>query len=546
MSNRNSDARFANVPYHDIKRSKFNIPFTHKTTFNAGEIVPFFIELDVLPGDTFTAHTSAVIRMSTPIWPTMDNCFADIYYFYTANRLSWNHWKDFMGENRNGAWTQLTEYTVPKLTTPTGGAATGTIMDYMGIPINVAGITFNALPIRHYVLIYNEWFRDQNFIAPYSENKDDTTRTASNIDPTLGGRPFKAAKFHDYFTSCLPEPQKGSAVTMPLGTMAPVMTNGALSGSALQTTGAAAGSRYDVTLGGTTTTGPTTVISPRFNGTNIAGNSTFLFDLSQNSSLYADLTGATAATFNALRLAGQTQRILERDARCGTRYTEIIKAHFNVHSPDARQQRPEYLGGQRLPININQVLQTSATSQQSPQGNAGAYSLTGDSQHSFTKSFTEHGTIIGLVVVRTDQTYQQGLERGWSRSRRLDYFWPTLAHIGEQPRYNREIYAQGTNVDDEVFGYQEAWAEYRYKPARTSGQFRSTSATPLDSWHYAIRFNSLPVLSQAFLEQGHAEIDRTLAVTSQISNQFIADFLVDMTVVRPMPVYSVPGMLDHF
>ena len=549
MPSRNAESHFALLPKNQMERSKFKIEHTHKTTFNAAQLIPFFIEQDVLPGDTFSIDTSFLIRMTTPMKPTMDNCYADIYYFAVPNRLVWQHWKDFMGENRNGAWTQLTQYTVPQLTTPTGGASTGTIMDYMGIPIGIANLSFSALPFRAYTLIYNEWFRDQNLQAPLTEYTDDTNRTASNTTPELGGLPVNVFKYHDYFTSALPEPQKGSAITMPLGTTAPVIGDGKALGltdgtSVYSGLGGSNGNgvdrlnaytgNYGVNVG-TTSTGAL----PSINAFGVTTDTT-------KSGLIADLTQATAATINALRLSFATQRILEKDARGGTRYTEVIKNHFNVTSPDARQQRPEYLGGERVPININQVLQTSSTDSTSPQGNTGAWSMTGNINKSFTKSFTEHSIIIGLICVRQDHTYQQGLERSWSRKHRLDYYWPSLAHLGEQPIYNKEIYAQGTSADDQVFGYQERWAEYRYKPSRISGELRSTYATPLDVWHYGDKYNSLPVLSSAFLQETPDYIDRTIEVAHTLQNQFIADFFVDITAVRPMPIYSVPGLIDHF
>ena len=536
MPSRNAESHFALLPKNQMERSKFKIEHTHKTTFNAAKLIPFFVEQDVLPGDTFSIDTSFLIRMTTPMKPTMDNCYADIYYFAVPNRLVWQHWKDFMGENRNGAWTQLTQYVVPQLTTPTGGANTGTIMDYMGIPTGVAGIKFSALPIRAYNLIYNEWFRDQNLQAPLTEYIDDTDRTADNTNPVLGGTPVNVFKYHDYFTSALPEPQKGSRVSIPLGISAPV-TISSQGNLGVQSSN---GNIHNLYTNGTSGD----YVRAASQQTLPAGDDNLYYYSGLKG--IADLTNATAATINALRLSFATQRILEKDARGGTRYTEVIRNHFNVMSPDARQQRPEYLGGERVPININQVLQTSSTDSTSPQGNTGAWSMTGNVQKSFTKSFTEHSIIIGLICVRQDHTYQQGLERGWSRRHRLDYYWPSLAHLGEQPIYNKEIYATGTATDDQVFGYQERWAEYRYKPNRISGEFRSTYATPLDVWHYGDKYNSLPVLSSAFLQETPDYIDRTIEVAHTLQNQFLADFFIDITAVRPMPIYSVPGLIDHF
>ncbi len=545
MPSRNAESHFSMLPRNQFERSKFQIEHTHKTTFNAGKLIPFFCEMDVLPGDTYKMTTSAVIRMSTPKYPVMDNCYADFYYFFVPNRLVWEHWKEFNGENRNGAWTNTTEYEVPTLTTPTGGALTGTLMDYFGIPIGVENVEFNALPIRAYILTWNEWFRDQNVTAPLTENIGDANATADNENPVLGGTPLSVYKYHDYFTSCLPQPQKGEAITSPLGTTAPVITS---------------------ETNNTVSNWPKLYWGNPTNGNNVAGDGGTICLNSDGSTrgdgqnqgggalgniipknLVADLTQATAATINALRLAFATQRILEKDARGGTRYTEIVRNHFGVISPDARQQRPEYLGGKRVPINMQQVVQTSSTVQGvSAQGNTAAMSLTGDTDNSFTKSFTEHGIILGLVCIRQDHTYQQGLERGWSRKRRLDYYWPSLAHLGEQPVYMKELYARGTDADNEIFGFQERWAEYRYKPNRISGEFRSTYETPLDSWHYGDLYEDAPVLSTEFLQETAQYIDRTLTVTSELQNQFIADFYMAITAVRPMPIYSVPGLLDHF
>lgn len=535
MPSRNAESHFALLPQNKMQRSKFEIETTHKTTFNAADLIPFYVDMDVLPGDTFKIELSTLIRMTTPMKPVMDNCYADIYFFFIPNRLVWKHWKEFNGENKNGAWTQTTEYVIPQFTTPTGGAKTGTLMDYMGIPINVAGIKFSKLPIRAYILTWNEWFRDQNVTAPLTDEVDDTDSTADNTLSIHGGLPCKVYKYHDYFTSALPEPQKGTAITTPLGITAPVVTNSKTVNANINGTQASMA----------VTPGPSGTIANVVANASV-GQSSFAFKFGNESGLFTDLTQATAATINALRLAFATQRILEKDARGGTRYTEIVRQHFGVTSPDARQQRPEYLGGKRIPINMNQVIQNSETSEQSPLGDTGAMSITGDQQNAFTYSSTEHGIILGLICVRQDHTYQQGLFKGWSRRRRLDFYWPALANIGEQPILNKELYAQGNTEDDEVFGYQEAWAEYRYKPARISGELRSTYSKPLDSWHYGDKYDDMPVLSTEFLQETPLYIDRTLVIQSSLQNQFIADFYMKVTAVRPMPVYSVPGLIDHF
>lgn len=557
---RNDESHFEMLPHNNFERSKFSISQTHKTTFNAGKLIPFFVEQDVLPGDTFKIDTSLIIRMTTPMFPVMDNCYLDLYYFFIPNRLLWKHWKDFNGENRNGAWKNTTEYEVPHFKVEQKPISKGTIADYMGVPINKTNFTFSQLPIRAYVLTWNEWFRDQNVTAPIEENTEDNDITINNDKPEQGGIPLDVYKYHDYFTSALPEPQKGEAIRMPIGKDAIVKT---------KSEDAKINDIHLWTFKDTTTENPavrpSVAYNPRawfYNNTsmltyddkqkrNNSGEKAPHKDIPKDAEipyeLIADLTQATAATINALRLATQTQRIFEKDARGGTRYTEIIRNHFGVTSPDGRQQRPEYLGGKRIPITINQVLQTSSTDSTSPQGNTGAFSLTGDSDESFTKSFTEHGIILGLACVRQDHTYQQGLERGWSRRRRFDYYLPTLAHLGEQPIYMKELYLSGDSVKDmEVFGYQERWAEYRYKPNRISGELRSTYNKPLDAWHYGDKYEDRPILSTEFLIETPKYIDRSLSVQSNLQDQFIADFYIDITAVRPMPIYSVPGMLDHF
>jgi hypothetical protein len=553
--NRNTESHFAENPTSlDIKRSIFDRSTTLKTSFNAGELVPIFVD-EVLPGDTFKLDTALVVRMSTPIHPVMDNCYLDLYYFFVPNRLSWDHWKEFNGENREGYWTQTTEYEIPQITSPlVGGWEKGSLADYMGVPIGVTGLPVNALPFRDYCIIWNEWFRDQNLQQPAAVSTSDTNVAGKNSseseDPILtapaGGSLLPVNKYHDYFTSALPEPQKGPDVTIPLADMAPVKTSpndlvlGPNYSMHLRSiTGDYLNSRVPLYAGDAANSGALSGIGTE---TQLPGVTYY------PANLFADLSGAVSPTINSLRQAFQLQKLYEKDARGGSRYVEIIKAHFGVVSPDARQQRPEYLGGKRVPINVSQVLQTSSTDDTSPQGNTAAYSLTADRSSSFTKSFTEHGFIIGLACVRTEHTYQQGLEKMWSRRKRFDYYWPVFANIGEQPILNKEIYAQGTAAsaqDEEVFGYQEAWAEYRYKPARTSGALRSTYAQSLDVWHYGDKYDALPVLGTKWIQETKANIDRTLAVQSSVEDQFIGDFYFKNICTRPMPVYSIPGLIDH-
>lgn len=542
---RNTQAHFATNPTNiDISRSKFTRPSQHKTTFNTGDIVPIYID-EILPGDTAVMDMSAIIRMSTPIYPVMDNAFCDIYFFFVPNRLVWEHWREFNGQNNTTFWEQPTEYEVPQITSPTGGWAKGTIADYMGIPTKTENLSINAMPFRAYCLIYNEWFRDENLKQPANVNTDDTNQVGTNgtnyiTDAQLGGMPCKAAKYPDYFTTALPEPQKGPDVLLPLGQSAPV------TGTIDYLTGELNKASGQISRGDQTSIANHYNITTGMNGT-VQQDEPLKFYLNQNGAnkVFTDLTQATGATINMLRQAFAVQRLYEKDARGGTRYTEIIRAHFGVISPDARQQRPEYLGGSRFPININQVVQTSSTDSTTPQGNVSAYSLTGMNKHTYTKSFTEHGIIMGLAVVRTDHTYQQGIERMWSRRSRFDYYWPSLANIGEQAILNKEIYAQGTDADEEAFGYQEAWAEYRYKPNRVSGAFRSNYQTTLDAWHYADYYEAQPILGSQWIDETRANVNRTIAVQDQVEDQFIADFYFKNTMVRPMPMYSIPGLIDH-
>jgi len=522
-----STHQFAMVPRADIPRSKFDVQSAHKTTLDSGYLVPVYVN-EVLPGDTFNFKMTAFARMATPIYPIMDNMILDSFFFFVPNRLIWNNWQKFMGEQNNPG--DSTSYVVPTTTSPAGGYAVNSLQDYMGLPTvgQIGGTaTFEHCSFwpRAYNLIWNEWFRDQNLQDSVPVDLDDGPD--SPTDYTL----LRRGKRHDYFTSALPWPQKGESVTLPLGSKAPISFDGAYTTEPVGIT--KPDGIHNLYTPGTPSSDTLKVGAPA-TGTN---------------ALYADLSEATAATINQLRQAFQIQKLLERDARGGTRYTEIIRAHFGVVSPDARLQRPEYLGGGSTNININPIAQTSSstvTGSSTPMGTLAAMGTALAHNHGFTQSFTEHGVIIGMVSIRADLTYQQGLPRMWSRQTRYDFYFPAFAHLGEQAVLNKEIYLQGSSADNDVFGYQERWAEYRYKPSQISGLFKSTAAGTLDGWHLAQKFNSLPTLNETFIEDT-PPLDRALAVGSEANGQqFLFDSFFDVKMARPMPMYSVPGLIDHF
>lgn len=544
--NRNKDAGFNQVPRLDITRSRFKRRQDVKLTLNAGQLIPFYVD-EVLPGDTFSIDQAAVIRMTTPIFPVMDNCHMDIYYFNVPCRILWEHFKRFMGENDAGPWTQTNNYYIPQVkitgTQEKPAPYEGSIMDYMGIPTKVSkgedtAFSVNALPFRAYAMIWQEWFRDQNVDNPAVNSTtdatvnytDDETKGMDATTPDLeyilqnaytGGRPLPVNKYHDYFTSALPNPQKGPTVQLPLEGNASIF-------------GFKDYKRTEIS--------PSALIENLKNensplgvmGTKPNGEEVFLG---------AKMDRVSSATINQLREAFQVQKYYEQLARGGSRYREMIYSLFHTKISDKTVQIPEYLGGTRITINMSQVIQTSSTTQDSPQGNTAAISVTPYNGSMFTKSFEEHGFVIGVCCIRHDHTYQQGLERMWSRKTNLDFYYPVFANLGEQAILKKELYLTGTSTDEQAFGYQEAWAEYRMKPNRISGKFRSNATGTLDSWHYGDNYKEIPSLSQAWMKEGDSEIQRTLAVDNE--PQFIMDTVIDNTSVRPMPMYSIPGLVDH-
>ena len=578
----------------NISRSTFDRNHDHKTTMSAGKLYPIFVD-EYLPGDTFVLDTSVLARMSTPIHPVMDNAFLDVYFFSVPNRIVWEHWREFMGESPEDPYLNPVEYSIPQLiaTNRTGAIPPKSILDYMGIPARTVPESFSALPVRAFCKIWNEWFRDQNLMNAIDIDEGDSDIEYSSIDVASGSKYFfndnehgqayvqnsirggdlpPVAKYHDYFTSALKQQQKGDPVAIPLNGFVPVYAINGLNQRVFIDEGgyesifpkadgfsvvSNTGEPLPKVILGTNEEGMMSAA-----GENPEGDGHIYFDnlgayLGANKEISRQL-GAAYSSINDLRYAFQVQKLLEADNRYGTRYTEIIKGHFRVDSPDGLLQRPEFLGGKRIRINMNQVLQTSATDSTSPQGNTAAYSLTADTSSSFTKSFTEHGWIIGVACIRTEHTYQQGLEKMWSRKDRYDFYFPELANISEQPIYNREIFNptvidsdDGETVEGywetarEVFGFQEAWAEYRYKPNRTSGEFRSTYPGSLDIWHYGDLYSSQPYLSADWIAENRQNIDRTLAIQSDDSDQFICDFYFKYRCTRPMPVSSIPGLADH-
>lgn len=557
-----------------ISRSVQDLSHSMKFSFNTFECIPF-TWFPVLPGDTISIDTSKVVRVQPLVCPVMDDLYLDTYYFFVPNRLVWDHWINFMGENTESAWTPTTEYTIPQLKMPANGFNAGTIADYLGVPIGVGpqgpkANSVSVLPFRAYALIMDQWFRSEVVDNPVHVYKDDTTRTGVNTgdqvtDIELGGKPFIACKLPDYFNTCTPSPQKGTPVNLFETGKIPVYPTTERFYGGNVTQGSTAdfpsdmtslyfegidtgrtpfvrkdfGASYNNIVASSYTSIPSTAIG-RSDAATTADTSFGVVPLN----LFADLSMATPFTINDLRTAFAIQRYMERQALSGSRYIEYIKAFYNVDSPDARLQRAEYLGGNRIPLNISQVTQTSATDSVTPQGNVAGMSHTGDSHSDFTKSFTEDGIIMGICVCRYKNSYQQGASRHFLAKTKYDFYNPVFSNLGNQAVMTNEIY-YATNTNEDVFGYQEAWAHYRYLPNRVAGELRSDATTPLDMWHFADDYAARPYLDASWMHGDKTNVDRALAVTSAVSNQLIADFYLDISAARPMPSYSIPGLIDH-
>lgn len=537
---RPSQNHFATVPSCNLQRSVFDQPFTYKTTLDAGFIVPCMQPIEILPGDTLNLSLTSFARLATLITPFMDNARITYFFFFVPNRLVWDDFEEFICADVNGPTG-----TVPQIKSGSAGFAVGSLADYFGLPVNVGNIEVNALPFRAYNLIFNEWFKREDLVTDSVINTGSSDENWTDGDYTIRRRCKRA----DYFVQCNLWPQKGPGVELPLGQVAPVVGNGLAVGltdgtldvgSMLGASGLSYSTNaFGASVGSTVATGTTS--------TKVAGLTTD----PDKSGLVADLSQATAATINSLRTAFQLQRLYERDALANNgRYVEVLMSHFAVRSPDARLQRPEYLGGGKVNISVHTVTQTSSTNSVSPQANLAGYGVAAG-RVGFNKSFVEHGYVIGLMCITSDQTYQQGIDRMWSRKGRFDFYWPVLAHLGEQAVLNKEIFTQGSTVldsdgnvvDEQPFGYQERWAEYRYGMSKITGKLRSGVSGSLDVWHLAQQFTSLPVLGETFVQE-NPPFDRVIAVQNE--PQFIYDSVIRARFVRPLPAYSTPGWADHF
>lgn len=567
--NRNTFDFATNPVSISISRSTFKRNSSVTTSFNVGEVVPFYVD-EVLPGDTFNVKTHKLVRLQTPIAPFVTPMWMDTYYFFVPNRLVWKHWKEFQGENTESAWIPQTTYEVPQIKAPAGGWNVGTIADYMGIPTGVSDISVNALPFRAYAKVMDYFFRNQALQDPFVIPDNETLQTGSNGDNYVtdianGGKPWIARRYNDYFSQALPAPQKGPSVTLPLftGGTYPVVGNGNTLGfSAFPYNGSGIRNDFGVSEnnGGSISLwdgAAGTPVGDALSGTvhPDSGKAIGVSTDPAKSGLEAHVSGEVqGVTINELRAAFQLQKYYEQLARSGSRYSEVLKAQFHVDAQDYRLQNPEYLGGSHVSINVSQVVQNSATGEgTTPQGNTAAYSLTTDSHHDFVKSFVEHGFVIGVCVVRYEHSYQQGIERFWSRKKVTDYYIPVFANLGEQAILNKEIYAQGSKAvdgsgkpyDEQVFGYVPRWNEYRYKPNRISGEMRSSYATSLDVWHLGDDYKQRPVLSDEWLREDKDTVDRVIAVSNRVSNQLFGDFYIENTTTRAMPLHSIPGLIDH-
>lgn len=562
--NRNTEIHFGNIPKIHQQRSKIDMSNSVTTSMNVGDIVPIKV-WEILPGDTVEMDMASILRLSTPIVPTMDNLITDYYFFFVPRRLTWEHWEQFWGQN-DDEWTQTTPYEIPQIESPEGGWTKGSIADYMSIPTEIDDLSIDACYFRGYAKIVNDWFRDENLKKACHIYIDDTTRTGTNgtnyvTDTELGGMCAKAAKTADMFTKCQPTPQKGPSISVPIGTDAPVKTGSIRTNK----NGPALGWDYYQTNVGwipmdTNQTANSLQVYAVKNDPNgiTTGNLTQTgypdgYYLAPNN-LWTDLSQATAATINELRTAFAIQKYYESVALYGTRYIEILRGIFGVESSDGRLQRAEYLGGTRVPVNMSAIVQTSSTDATSPQGHASGYSCTNHRESIFTKSFEEHGMMYCLCVTRIDKhTYQQGCDRMFKRKKWTDFYVPHFAHLGSLPVYNYQIYCQGSGVtdasgnivDDQVFGYQEAWSEYRYQQNVTTGEMRSTYAQSLDAYHYADLYASLPMLGSSWIDEDNSSVDRTLAIPSNLTDQLKANIYFKCSFTRVMPIYSMPGLIDH-